>query len=251
MKTYEETINIVKNEIELEKQEMIQRKMIQLSKIQDIEAIKVLYLMIKEQELICRNGRYFLLTQLDYQDNFDQTNISINLANNTVKQAYRLLDWIITSFYINPNIQDNRHSTVYGYLMANLLGIYKSNNNFHSRYDLEKIMVKISKKIASSYNININSICYKNAEGKQKNYVKLVNQYHEKNAYFLDKKHQSGTMNEILYSLSTEPKEIENHLIENTEIRDIYSYNNVERFTEAKRYTKRTLEFTTHFFERQ
>lgn len=245
MNNYKKIKYLLNKTILLEEQENIQKMMIQLSKTHDIEAMKLLYLIIREQKITYKNEQAYLKTLLDYQDDYDKTNICINLANNTVKQSYRLLDWIINSFYIDPNLKDEQNCTMYGYLMANLIGIYKSNNNFHSRQDLEKVMVKLSKKICRLYYIDINGICYQTSKGKEKNYLELIEQYRMKNCDLLNKMHTYGTMDEILKEISDENKSVENLLEEHTMIRDFSTYDQVERFSKQKRYTKRTLDFAT------
>lgn len=243
MGEYKKIKHILQEGILLEDKRTIQDKIIELSKIHDVEAMKILYMMIKEQVITCKDGEYYIPISLDYQSADDKSSICINLTNNTIKQAYRLLNWLILSFDVNPNLKDDKNNSMYGYLMANLLGIYKANNNFHSRYDLEKVIVKLSKRICQLYDIDIYDFCYQTSNGKQKTYLDLVYQYKKKNPYFLDKKHKMGTMEEILETLQTEEITTEILSSECTRIRNIDSYQYDERFSKKKRYTKRTLDF--------
>lgn len=241
---YEEIKHIIQSGILKENYLTIQKKMIELSKMNNINAIKLLYLIINLQY----NNESYLSTNLDYQDSNDKSTVCINLANNTVKASYRLLDLIINSFYINPYLTDERGSTLYGYLMAHLIQIYKSDNNFHSRNDLEKLMVKLSKNICELYPFNINDICYKDRNGRNLSYNELVMMYRKKNSYYLDKKSDDGSyqkMNKILKNMNNETTEIIRD--ECTKIKDFDRYLSDERFTKYKRYTLDTLNFAKKY----
>lgn len=180
MSYYDVICQELQHGILLEDRKTIQEKMIELSKIDDVEAMKCLYLLIRLQKLSTTDSWSRIYTSLDYQSDLDQSTVCINLSNNTVKQAYRLLEWILDSFYIDPNLYDDRNGTMYGYIMAHLLGIYQSDNNFHSRGDLEKIMVKISKQICQLYPIDIDAVCYQTQKGNLKTYAQLIHRYSKK-----------------------------------------------------------------------
>ncbi len=189
---YKEICKIIETGILQEDVVTIQKKMIELSKIHDVNAMKTLYLLIKLQPTIAIENRNCLMTNLDYQDEEDNSTICINLSNNTVKAAYRLLNIIINSFSLNPRLKDDNQSTFYGYLMAHLAEIYKADNNFHSKGELEKVMVKISKTITTLFPFDPSEICYTNKNGKIKNYYDLVQNYSEKNSYYLNQNQGNG-----------------------------------------------------------
>ncbi len=245
---YYEIKTIIESGILQEDALCIQKKMIELSKIHDVNAMKTLYLLIRLQPTIAQNTSSLLMTNLDYQDEVDKSTICINLANNTVKASYRLLDAIIQSFYINPSLKDQNKSNLYGYLMAHLADIYKADNNFHAKVELEKVMVGLSKKLVMLYPFDVNKNCYKNKHGNKRCYYDLLQDYEHKNPYYL--KHGSKDnpkMKKILKKMEerdiyTPPESA------TTVIRDIGIFNQDSRFTKVKRYNYSTLQFTKKHF---
>lgn len=243
---YQEIVKIIQTGILKEDLLTIHKKMIELSKIGDVEAIKILYLIIRLQPQIIKNGIPCLITNLDYQSEEDRSTICINLANNTVKSAYRLLELILSSFYINPTLRDNNDSTVYGYLMQHLVGIYQGNNNFHSRKDLEKIIVNLSKRICLLYPFDQNEFCVINKHGQKCTYLELVENYQKKNCYFLESRPfcaECMTMNEILNQMIEQELYVP-QVDRFTIIKDIETYNTNLKFTKVKRYNLDTLCFS-------
>lgn len=239
---YEETKHIIQTGILLEDVNEIQQKMLELSKMNNVNAIKLLYLIIKLQEKL---EETYLISNLDYQDKSDNSTICINLANNTVKASYRLLDLIISSFSINPYLRDERNCTIYGYLMAHLIQIYRSDNNFHSRKDLEKLMVKLSKVLCEQYPFDVHEACYYDRNRKELSYEELVESYHKRNPQYLDKKSSDGNyqkMQKILNNMKLR-SEVVIPVEEHTKIKDWDQFSTDERFTKYKRYTFDTLEF--------
>lgn len=246
---YQEISRIIQTGILQEDSLTIQKKMIELSKIHDVESMKILYLIIRLQPIIIKNDIPSLTTNLDYQSEDDKSTICINLANNTVKSAYRLLELLLSSFYINPTLRDDNESTLYGYLMLHLAGIYQSNNNFHSRKDLEKIMVNLSKKICMLYPFNQNEECVIDKYGQKQSYQNLIQSYRDMNRHFLDKRPICVgylTMDEILEQMAGQ-KFILHQSCDMTMIRDIETYNTDSRFTKVKRYNLDTLRFSQKY----
>lgn len=246
---YKQICTIIETGILQEDAKTIQKKMIELSKIHDVNAMKTLYLLIKLQPEIAKENANYLMTNLDYQDQVDRSTICINLANNTVKASYRLLDAMVNSFVLDVNLTDDNQSTCYGYLMAHLSDIYRADNNFHSKGELEKVMVKISKTIAMTYPLDFSKPCYINKHGKCKNYYDLVQDYRQKNSYFLDQKQEDGKYPKMNKLLKNQKEEVSYSTFDSssTFIKNWESFETDERFTKKKRYNLSTLNFVDKY----
>ncbi len=245
---HKEITEIIKSGILQEDKLTIQKKMIELSKIHDVNAMKTLYLLIRMQPTIAFENTKYLMANLDYQDKIDHSTIMTNLANNTVKASYRLLYALITSFYINPNLKDENKSTLYGYLMAHLADIYKADNNFHAKVELEKLMFGLVEKTMLLYPFDPKKKCYQDKFGSQKNYYELLERYqNEHSYYFSHPSKETPKMKKLLKRMEQEEPYTPSKSCM-SKIRDIEIFQTDERFTKVKRYNYSTLEFTKKHF---
>lgn len=240
---YKDIVNHLNSGILQEDVPTIQKKMIELSNMHEVNAIKMLYLLIRLQEVKTDISSY-IPVDLDYQSD-DKKTILIHLANNQVKLAYRLLDWLLSSFYLDTTIKDENGSTVYGYLLAHLVDIYRSDNNFHSRYDLEKLLVKLVKTICMQYPFNLTETCYINRYGTEKSFLDLLHEYKKQNSHYLSSASPDGQILSMKKTLKRMKKK-EIYIPskeETTRIQDLEALLYNKKFEEQKRYAKDTYQF--------
>lgn len=233
--------NTIYNELQIwvssKSKVQIVEKMISLAKIDDVNAIKILRILIEMHGCMLSEEMHFNL-DLDYQSKKDGSTIYTNLANNKVKAAYRLLHWLLLSIKMNPEITDAYGNTIHGYLIYHLVQMYQSDNNFHSRQDLEKVMIKILKIVLTKYPIDLETEIFTTENMEIKKLKKLIKTYQKKNPSYYKYQKKGG---EYLALKEIVNKSIQKDYFE-SEAKDLTQWKNNDHF-QRKRYTYATYEF--------